>query len=258
MPHRAADASTPVIENRRSLPRRAVDKLKIVAVRRPAARVLHLLDRVQLRLLVTTQGSYQPVLRGGQFVGADPRSCEARWSVIEPHVPAEAQTAIDLGCAQGFFCLKLASAGVTAIGVDSVGSIIDTAWRQARLNDLRGVGFIHADVSHEFVDRMPAVDVVIFFSLMHHFMYLNGADWCAELLRRLRPKVKQAMFFDMGQSNEPFHEWSALLPDMGADPGQWIVRFLADNGFRDSRVIGHVPADRHRGPDVKRAVIKAC
>jgi hypothetical protein len=59
----------PATENRRSLPRRAVDKLKIVAIRQPAARVLHLLDRTQLRLLVATQGSYQPVLRDGQLVG---------------------------------------------------------------------------------------------------------------------------------------------------------------------------------------------
>lgn len=234
-----------------------MDKLKIVAIRQPAARLLHLLDRAQLKLLVTTQGAYQPVLRHGRFEGADPRSCEARWNVIEAHVPPDARTAVDLGCAQGFFCLKLAARGLTAIGVDSGGSIIDTAWRQARLNDLKGVGFINDDISHDFIDRMPEVDVVIFLSLMHHFMYLNDVAWCAELLRRLRPKVKKAMFFDMGQSNEPFHEWSAWLPDMGTDPGAWLVRFLAENGFPDSKVIGYVPADRHRDPNVKRAVISA-
>lgn len=243
--------------NIRSLPQRAIDKLRIVGVRQPAARLLNVLDRAQLRLLVTTQGAYQPVLKHGRFEGADPRSCEARWSVIEPHIPPDARTAIDLGCAQGFFCLKLAGRGFTAIGVDSVGSIIDTAWRQARLNNLKGVGFINDDVSHEFADRMPEVDVVIFFSLMHHLMYINSVEWCAELLRRLRPKVRKAMFFDMGQSNEPFHEWSALLPDMGADPGAWLVKFLAENGFTESKVIGHVPADRMKDTNIKRAVICA-
>jgi len=244
-------------ENTRSLPKRAIDKLKIVGIRQPAARLLHVIDRVQLKLLVTTQGSYQPVLRRGVFTGVDPRSCEARWQVIEPHLPADAKTAMDLGCAQGYFCLKLAGRGLTAIGVDTDGAIIDTAWRQARLNDLTGVGFVKDAVSHEFVDRMPEVDVVIFFSLLHHLMYINNIEWCAELLRRLRPKVRKAMFFDMGQSNEPFHEWSALLPNMGPDPGVWLVDFLKANGFTDSKVIGHVPADRMKDVNVKRAVICA-
>lgn len=242
---------------RRSVVARAIDKLRIVAVRQQAERVTRVLDRAQLRLLIEAQGTYQPVLRGGRFQGSDPRDCVERWRLIEPYLPAGATCAADLGCGQGYFSLRLAERGVVTTGVDRSGPLLDIAWRQVRLNGLRNVGFINADVSHEFVDRMPAVDIVIFLSLMHHLMYLNTVEWCAELLRRLRPRVKKAMFFDMGQSNEPFHEWSALLPDMGPDPGAWLVRFLAENGFPDSQVIGHVPADRKRDVTITRALIHA-
>jgi 2-polyprenyl-3-methyl-5-hydroxy-6-metoxy-1,4-benzoquinol methylase len=241
----------------RPLLRRAIDKFRIVAVRRNAERATRWLDHAQLRLLIESQGTYQPVLRGGSFQGSDPRDCVERWRVIEPHMPQNAGSAADLGCGQGYFSLRLAERGLVTIGVDSSGPLVDMAWRQARLNGVKGVGFVNASVSPEFVDRMPAVDVVIFFSLMHHLMYLNSVEWCADLLRRLRPKVKQAMFFDMGQSNEPFHEWAALLPDMGSDPAAWIVRFLADNGFTNSEVIGQVPADRNHDASITRAIIRA-
>ena len=241
----------------RGLFTRAIDKFRIVAIRNQADRITRALDRAQLRLLIEAQGTYQPVLRNGRYEGSDPRDCVERWRLIEPHIPKDARSAADLGCGQGYFPLRLAERGLVSIGVDSSGPLLDMAWRQVRLNDRRGVGFINATVSHEFVDQMPAVDVVIFFSLLHHLMYLNNVEWCAELLRRLRPKVKQAMFFDMGQSNEPFHEWSALLPDMGPDPGAWIVRFLGDNGFPNAQVIGHVPADRKRDPSVTRALVRA-
>lgn len=241
----------------RGLLTRAIDKFRIVAIRNQADRITRVLDRAQLRLLIEAQGTYQPVLRNGRFEGSDPRDCVERWRLIQPHIPADATSAMDLGCGQGYFPLRLAEHGLVSVGVDTSGPLLDMGWRQVRLNGLRNVGFLNADVSHEFVDRMPTVDVVIFFSLLHHLMYLNDVAWCAELLRRLRPKVRKAMFFDMGQSNEPFHEWSALLPDMGPDPGAWVVRFLAENGFPDSTVIGHVPADRKRDPKITRALVRA-
>lgn len=213
---------------------------------------------MELALLTYSQGSYQPLLRAGQFSGADPRSCDTRWRIIEPHLPSDARTAIDLGCSYGYFCLKLAERGMTTLGVDNLAPTLDVAWRQARLNGRQRVGFINDTISHEFVDRLPVFDVVIFFSLMHHLMYLNDVAWARELLRRLRPKIGKAMFFDMGHSREPGHEWSRLLPDMGPDPDAWIVRFLAENGFPRSRIIGHAPADKNDSPDVMRAVIHAC
>ncbi len=242
---------------KRSLVRRAYHKLKIVAYRQPALRATRLLHNVNFRMLLHTQGSYQPVLQNGRFVGADPRDCTQRWDIIEPHLPPGARSALDLGCAQGFFTVQLARRGLIAIGVDNLASALDLAWHQCRINDIPGVGFVKEDITHEFVERLPQFDVVVFLSLMHHLIYIHGVEWCAELLRRLRRKVNMALFFEMGQSNEYFHEWHTLLPDMGPNPSEWIGRFLEAQGFRAPQVIGSVPADKYEDPLVHRAVIKA-
>ena len=92
---------------------------------------------------------------------------------------------------------------------------------------------------------------------MHHFIYKNGMEWSAQLLQRLRKKVNMTLFFDMGQSNEFYHRWHSLLPDMGSNPAEWIIDFLQTQGFTQCEVIGKVPADRHLNPPIERFLIKA-
>ena len=243
--------------SKRSLAIRAYHKLKIVAYRQPALRVARLLHKVNFKMLLHSQGSYQPVLQNGKFVGYDARDCGQRWDIIEPHLPPDARSALDLGCAQGFFTVQLARRGLIAIGVDNLSSALDVGWHQCRTNDISGVGFIKEDITHEFVERLPQFDVVVFLSLMHHLMCIHGVEWCAELLRRLRQKVKMALFFDMGHSREYLHEWHELLPDMGPNPSEWITKFLETQGFRDPQIIGSVPADKNLDPLIQRTVIKA-
>lgn len=235
---------------------RLAGKLRLELIRKPARRLSAVLDRAQLRLLEASEGTYQPVLKRGEFVGADPRNCAERWALVEPRLPRTPGSAIDLGCSYGYFCLKLAERGVVALGIDNLAPTIDMAWRQAQVNDRHRVAFMNETITLELVDQLPTVDTVIFFSLMHHLMYLNGPDWAAELLRRLRPKIRDAMFFDMGQSNEP-EGWAPLLPDMGPRPAEWIQAFLQRNGYPDTTLIGEVKADRHAASSVTRALFHA-
>lgn len=243
--------------SRPSIVLRAYHKFKLVAAERGAGPAARGLARMHFRLLRGTQSVYQPLLLGGTLVGHDSRDVARRWSMIEPHLPPDARTALDLGCAQGFFALQLARRGLTSIGVDNMPTSLDMAWHQARLNDVGRVGFIRADITPEFVDSLPESDIVMFLSLFHHLMYIHGVEWAAELMQRVRRKTKQAMFLDMGQSNEYMHEFHAWLPDMGPDPGRWIIDFLKQQGFTGAEVIGSVPADKYKDPNIQRALVKA-
>ena len=69
----------------------------------------------------------------------------------------------------------------------------------------------------------------------------------------LRQKIGKAMIFEMGQSDESFHDWSRKLPDMGGDPHAWIEQFLRSCGF--SRVTKIGESDSYRS-GVKRAIFR--
>lgn len=246
------------MKRKRPLAKRAYHKLKEYSWRRPTLRMAQLLNRTSFELLLRTQGNYQPVIKNGKLrAGSDPRDCYQRWDLISKNLPTGSQTALDLGCAEGFFTIQLARRGLFALGVDNFRLALDIARQQCINSDLVNVGFIKQKVTHSFIESLPQFDVVLFLSLMHHFLYQNGTEWCAKLLKGLRQKVTGALFFDMGQSNEFYHEWHALLPDMGSNPSEWIINFLQTQGFTQCEVIGTVPADRHLNPPIERFLIKA-
>ena len=242
----------------RTLPRRAYHKLKEFLWRKPALRTARFLNKASFEIILHTQGHYQPVNNDGRLkLGSDPRDCHQRWDLISKNLPPESRTALDLGCAEGFFTIQLARKGLIALGADNLRVALDLARHQCINNDLSNIGFIKQGITHSFIENLPAFDVVLFLSLMHHFIYKNGMEWSAQLLQRLRKKVNMTLFFDMGQSNEFYHRWHSLLPDMGSNPAEWIIDFLQTQGFTQCEVIGKVPADRHLNPPIERFLIKA-
>jgi cyclopropane fatty-acyl-phospholipid synthase-like methyltransferase len=206
-----------------------------------------------VRRIAASYSPYQPVtIRGSQLCRGE-RCHLDRWNMVEGCIRATgAKTLIDLGCAEGYFVERAASAcGCIALGVDTDVRRLSLAQASATLNRVHGAGFMYADLTLEFIDTLPVFDGVLLMSVLHHVMYEHGVDYARDYLRRLRPKAGRFMIFEMGQSDETENEWSRLLPDMGNDPHAWIAEFLKQVGFGGVKELDST--DAYQGK-TKRAV----
>lgn len=197
------------------------------------------LQRVIFARVVRSVNTYQPVVLEGKQLTRGDRDCEYRWAMMEHLFRDRNVTSIlDLGCAEGYYVLRAAEErGCVALGVDA--DIRRTYIGQgcAFLQKAQGVGFMTSYVTPDFVNKLPRFDLVICFSLFHHVIISNGLDYARCLMQKIRAVTGKAFVFDMGQSDESYHEWSGLL-SMEPDPATWIAAFLKDAGFTSVSILG--------------------
>ena len=101
---------------------------------------------------------------------------------------------------------------------------------------------MYANLSMEFLRKLPQFDVVIFLAVLHHVMYEHGVDYARGFMQCIRGITKKTLVFEMGQSNEKSMYWAKLLPDMGAEPHQWLKEFLLSCGFSQAEKVGETDA----------------
>ena len=106
-------------------------------------------------------------------------------------------------------------------------------------------GFMYADVDIDTLSRLPKFDIVIFLSVLQHFMHEHGSDYCREVLSIIRTKTNKVMIFDMETEGELL-DWAKNDPDMGEEPSASIAELLRSAGFSRVDLIGHSSARRDR------------
>ncbi len=215
-----------------------------------------LLLELHYRILIRFFSVYQPVYQKGKLIKTGDRNCLDRWQMIKKEIAAfRAQSVLDLGCAEGFYVIQAAKeCGCISLGIESNTRRLNVAQSQLVMEKIMPAGFLLGSVDEQLLDKLPRFDLVIFMSVMHHMMYKNGENYCRLILQKLRPKIGKAMIFEMGQSDEDIHEWSRKLPDMGANPHEWIERFLLSCGFSRVEKIGE--SDSFRSGR-RRAIFRA-
>lgn len=197
--------------------------------------------RAALRALTYRFGTYQPVLLDGKVIAQGKRGTERRSEIVcKVTADLEAATVFDLGCAEGYMVRRCAEDGRLAMGVDGDARRLLLAQLSTALDGLSGVGFIKAPIDLETVPTFPKADVTVCMSLLHHLMYQHGVDYARDLLVAVRERTRKALVFEMGQSDETRFAWAAQLPDMGADPHEWIRRFVVSAGFRSVEKVAEV------------------
>jgi SAM-dependent methyltransferase len=214
------------------------------------------IQRFTLKRLVRSYEPYHPVVLGETTIAQGERSCVDRWTLIENTISGlHPATFLDLGCAEGYFVQQAAKTfKCVAIGVDADIRRLTVARTASSLNQTKGAGFIDATIDLPLLAKLPAFEVVIFLSVMHHIMYEHGVEYSREILRSLRALTTKALVFDMGQSNEISHEWARLLPKMEPNPEAWISQLLLSAGFSKVDVIGNTDAYKN---EVRRSVFIA-
>jgi SAM-dependent methyltransferase len=172
------------------------------------------------------KGNYQPVpwLRissGKRAIGT-----AERWEAIRKNVEGMgAKVAVDIGCNAGFFSLKLAELGISTVGYESSSRFFRIALRARESAGVGNVLLTSGCVTPETVDLIPDTDICLCLSVWHHWVRIWGFDVASKMLADLVAKTENALFFDTGESEMPTHYG---LPEMGADPEDWLRRYLID------------------------------
>lgn len=167
---------------------------------------------------------YQTIFGHPEWDGDAARDCNQRLGLItEQYDKLSAELGrplrvLDLGCAQGFFSLSLASKGATIVGID---------FQQENINVCRALAEEHPEFKAEFqVGRIEEViasledgefDLAIGLSVFHHIVHLHGIDEVKRLLSRLAD-VTQAVILELAVKEEPLY-WGNSQP---SDPRELI------------------------------------
>ena len=180
---------------------------------------------------------YQPIYGHSEWDNKPLRSCKDRLPVIEKiydDLSSELKRplrVLDLGCAQGFFCLNLAKKGALVTGLD---------FREQNIRLCKFLANEHPDIKTNFIcgrieEFLPTVkvgeyDLVLCLSILHNISKHLGVKKIQNMMADLSQKVTAGIFeFAL----ERVH--AAYIPADYRDflPGFSFIRELSASDHRD-------------------------
>lgn len=125
---------------------------------------------------------------------------------------------LDLGCAQGFFCLSLAERGATVKGVDFQEQNIAVCRALADENPQLDASFATGRIE-EVIDALEPgqYDLAIGLSVFHHIVHLHGVARTQRWLARLA-ECTEAVILEIALREEPLY-WG---PSQPAEPRELL------------------------------------
>lgn len=152
------------------------------------------------------------------------RDCNKRLDIITQQYDALAKAlgrplrVLDLGCAQGFFSLSLASKGAIVHGIDFQPENIDVCQALAQEHPDFSVDFSVGRVEEVIKGLQPnQYDLAIGLSVFHHIVHLHGIEQVKQWLEQLA-NCTQAVILELALKEEPLY-WGPSQPD---DPRELI------------------------------------
>ncbi len=178
-------------------------------------------------LVAALPEKYQPIFAHPELSDGSSRGCEDRLVLIRAcarHLQAELGRplrVLDLGCAQGFFSLSLASDGHRVHGVDFLDLNVHVCQALAGQNPGLDATFEHGTVEDVIELLEPdAYDLVLGLSVFHHLVHARGIVSVSELCRKLS-EVAGAAIYELALREEPLY-WAASLPQ---DPAELLSSY---------------------------------
>jgi len=161
---------------------------------------------------------YQPIFGHPELSQRVSRGCEDRLqTVLKIYHDLEVQLnrplrVLDLGCAQGFFCLSLAKVGAITHGIDFQYRNIAVCEHLAGESlDLKA-SFAAARVEDTLAElAYDQYDLVLGLSVFHHIIHQVGAVSVRDMLTALSEKVAVGVF-ELALASEPA-PWAASQPE---------------------------------------------
>lgn len=117
---------------------------------------------------------------------------EARSKAIRESLEENDNSAIDIGCASGFFTKEMSDEGMFSIGVEQDRNRLKESKRLYGRKE--GLAFSFFEVSPDNVDHLPEVDVCLLLTVYHHWTHNFGSDGAEEMLKILGLKSEKIFF----------------------------------------------------------------
>lgn len=144
---------------------------------------------------------------------------------------------LDLGCAQGFISLTLASRGASVVGVDFLPENIELCKKLGANNPELDADFVLSSVQDFVASVEPdCYDMILMLSVIHHVAFHDSIDTA---LRTVSSAVNKSavLLAELALSDEPLY-WAEAQPK---EPLQWFmgvefVKKLRDTGTHLSPV----------------------
>ena len=184
---------------------------------------------------------YQPLPWIGKVSVKRDESTIARWEAIKREITIQKGSAMDIGCNLGFFVLSLAEMGFYAIGIDMDHSFKVISQYVQKKKGLGNSAFSTMKTTPDNIETLPAVDIVIFLSVWHHWIKAFGHEQAREMFKTLWKKTNQTLFFESGEDSE--------IKRLGIkeEPMVWLkreLREICDGG--SIRVLGTFDKGAHK------------
>lgn len=171
---------------------------------------------------------YQPVWGDERYDTVAMRNCEDRVNllveVLRAHpkvLRGEPLRVLELGCSNGYLLFGLNSKiAIESLGLDIQSGCIDLCTEIAENCDYRNMRFIKSEINLSTIEiaRDFNPDVLICFSVLHHFCYpkayspaIAGDLSYAESLVRILSEIAEVAIFELALHEEEA-SWSSCLP----------------------------------------------
>jgi SAM-dependent methyltransferase len=117
---------------------------------------------------------------------------EDRWQTISDHIDSNDTSAIDIGCASGYFTAQLARSGIFSVGIDIERSRLNDAYRL--YSERPGLAFMEYRVAPDTVHMLPGFDITLLLTVYHHWTANFGRENAEHMLKVLASRTKKLFF----------------------------------------------------------------
>lgn len=114
-----------------------------------------------------------------------------RWDFIASYLDG-ADTAIDIGCAEGYYVRRLAQNDIFTIGIELEAERVRTAREEA--GDLERCGFVNMAVNPGSVGVLPSMDVTLLLTVHHHWDRMFGLEQASRMFEIIMDKSKLVIY----------------------------------------------------------------
>jgi SAM-dependent methyltransferase len=182
---------------------------------------------------------YQPLPEAG--IRVDRASTERtldRWARIEPTLPPEPVSVLDIGCNVGFFSVRMAQRGCFVTGLDKTlyATLLHHIKTSLGLHNLATAGML---LTPGNIHTLPRYDCTFLLSVFHHWCVAHGSDTALSMLATAYERTNRVMYFETGQPDTTGEKYRSRLPQMTPTPLAWMERYFKERGAAEVRNLGY-------------------
>lgn len=175
---------------------------------------------------------------------------EERLALLDEAVSEDADSLLDLGCAEGHLTAEFADRGLFSIGVERQAHVVASARRSNA--DHANLGFLQYEITPETIDTLPQFDVVFLLTVYHHWVNEFGWETAESMLRSLGSTCDTLVFENPDRPvNRP-----ALEGNDGDDTAAYFIAYFETvfNGDVTVEVLGRTEYKGEERDDILLAV----